>query len=146
MGPREMNPKMVVVVVGSSLSEDASLSRILLGGLTVIEVSKISLHQASSTDEALPLVLDPSHLGPSLSPRCAYQQLQDYSSASWYLEKHGVGGGGESRVDLSFYVFPCFTVFWGPKKSSCVEKQHGKCHCHTPSVCPIYDMLVEKEL
>ena len=46
------------------------------------------------------------------------------------------GVGGYRRVDLSFCVFPCFAVFGGPKIPKCWEKQHEKCHCHTPFVCP----------
>ena len=49
--------------------------------------------------------------------------------------------GGQNRVDLSFCVFPCFAVFGGPKISRDWEKQHKKCHCHTPFCVP--QMLVK---
>ena len=38
--------------------------------------------------------------------------------------------GGVGRVDLSFCIFPCFTVFRGLKIPR--EKKHEKCHCHSP--------------
>ena len=60
------------------------------------------------------------------------------------LDEGGGGVGGQNRVDLSFCVFPCFAVFGGLKISRCWEKQHEKCHCHTPSCVP--QMLVKTRI
>ena len=40
--------------------------------------------------------------------------------------------GGGKRVNLSFSLFPCFTVFWGYPIPKCWETQHEKSHSHTP--------------
>ena len=52
--------------------------------------------------------------------------------------------GGQSRVDLSFCVVPCFAAFRGPKIARCWEKQHEKCHCQTPFC--VLQMLVKTRI
>ena len=47
------------------------------------------------------------------------------------------GGGKKGKKGRSVILrFPCFLVSGGLKVRSCREKQHEKCHCHTPSCVP----------
>ena len=46
------------------------------------------------------------------------------------------GGGGLKQGRFVIYVFSGFAVFGGPEVPRCWEKQHEKCHCHTPFCVP----------
>ena len=93
----------------------------------------------------LPAILGPEMAAPILwaawdflvlsagKPPCPKDS--SFRAGSGFFWKGGGGVGGQSRVNLSFGVFPCFAMFGGPKIPRCWEKQHEKCQCHTHFLC-----------
>ena len=63
-------------------------------------------------------------------------QVHELKKNQGFFKEGYTSGGGLNWVNVSFCVFPCFAVFGSPKIPNGWEKQHEKCHCHTPFCVP----------